>query len=431
MRILQKNFLIRRRVDLWLLFIAAAAMPVRLPLGPLILFIFSCIGVYLALCKNRFHRFYGAHFYLLISAYMIWSLGLMAWRGELDAANRQVGYVLLLWLYSFGGLGMVLVRDPVRILAFGSRIGLIICATAVAGEELFLGGRIGVGGNPAVFAYAAAITAVAATLPIKKPPFLLPNGPWYLIIGTGVVFASETRAVMLTLALLAIFEIVVLIGRIASHKVKIGSSLMLAACLTAVFTVGPVASVLSQRFSGMMHYYETGDSSQWSDKSSADTREQMWRGAAKVVSEHPLTGVGSDQKMTAVREALGDQATLLDGYIHVHNSVLDELLVNGAVGFLLLLAAALCGFVFLWRNNSDCAIRRVLIYFTITWGSYAMLHNPLLHETSIAVTMFFFSAVYAGTSRNLLRQSSGAENALDFYNRRPVRELAFPAGVKG
>lgn len=417
MRIIQKHFLIRRRIDLWLLFAAAVSMPVRLPLGPLILFIFSCIGVYLAVCKKRWNRLYGARFYLLISAYMVWSLGLMAWRGELDFANRQVGYVLLLWLYSFAGLGMVLIRDPVRMAALGSRIGLIICAVVVAGEEVLWGGRIGVGGNPAVFAYAAAITAVMATLPVKHAHRLLPNGPWYLIIGTGIVFASETRAVMITLALLAIVEIIVLIGRIASHKVKVGSSLILAACLTGVFTFGPVASVLSQRFSGMMHYYETGDSSQWADKSSADTREQMWRGSVRVVTENPLVGVGSDQKMPAVRAALGDDATLLDGYKHVHNSVLDELLVNGAIGFLLLMAAGICGFAFLWRNNTDCTVRRVLVYFALAWGSYAMLHNPLLHETSIGVTMFFFSVVYAGTSRNLLRRNSGAQNALAVYNR--------------
>lgn len=416
MGILQRHFLLRRRIDLWLLLFAAMMMPLRLPPGPIILFVFSCIGVYLALTKHRYHRFYHAVFFVLISAYMLWSLGLMAWRGELNIANRQIGYDLLLWLYSFAGLGMVLVREPLRMFALGSRIGLVLCAIAVAGEEFLWGGRIGVGGNPAVFAYAAAMAAVAATLPMRDAPKLLPNGPWYLIIGTGIVFASETRAVMLTLALLALVEIIVLIGRIASHKVKIGSSFILVACLTAVVTVGPAASVLSQRFSGMMHYYETGDSSRWQDKTSADTREQMWRGAVKVVGQHPLVGVGSVHKMDAVRAALGDQATLLDGYIHVHNAVLDELLVNGVIGLVLLVSAALSGFVFLWRNNSDCTIRRVLIYFTITWGGYAMLHNPLLHETSIAVTMFFFSVLYAATSRNILRKNSDAVNAISTYN---------------
>lgn len=344
----------------------------------------------------------------------------MAWRGELNSENRQIGYVLLLWLYSFAGLGMVLVREPMRMFAFGSRIGVILCAIAVAGEEFLWGGRIGIGGNPAVFAYAAAMAAVAATLPMRDAPKLLPNGPWYLIIGSGIVFASETRAVMLTLALLALAEIIVLISRIASHKVKIGSSFILVACLTAVVTVGPVASVLSQRFSGMVHYYETGDSSRWGDKASADTREQMWRGAIKVVSQHPLAGVGSEQKMDAVRAALGDEASLLKGYIHVHNAILDEYLVNGIIGLILLFGAAFSGFVFLWQNNSDCAVRRVLIYFAITWGGYAMLHNPLLHETSIAVTMFFFSVLYATTSRNMLRSNSGAVNAISIYNCQPV-----------
>lgn len=405
----KKSFLWRRHFDRWLMLVAAISMPVRFIAGPLTLVLFSCVGVYFAAYRHRWHRLFGASFFVLITLYMLWSMGLMLWRDELRITNRQIGYVMLLWLFSFAGLGMILVRDPLKMFALGSRAGIILTAFIVVLMDVIAGGRIGIGGNPAVFAYAAAIAAVAATLPVRDAPRLLPNGPWYLIIGTGIVFASQTRALMVTLALLAVAEIIAMIGRIASHKVKIGSSLILATCFTAVFTFGPAAAVLSQRFSGMMHYYETGDSSLWQDKTSADTREQMWHGAIKVITEHPLLGVGSEQKMPAVKAALGDQATLLDGYIHVHNAVLDELLINGAIGLTLLFAAAFFGFVFLWRNNSDCTIRRVLIYFIITWGSYAMLHNPLLHETSIATTMFLFSVLYAATSRNILRVQNGRQ----------------------
>ncbi len=420
MRILQRNFLLRRRVDLWLLCLAALAMPLRLFPMPLVLFVFGCIGFYLSLYKHRFHRLYGTAFFILISAYMVWSLGLMAMRGELDIANRQIGYVLLLWLYSFAGLGMVLIREPARMMALGTRIGVVLCAFAVVAEALWAGGRIGIGGNPAVFAYSAAIAAVAATLPVRTAPRLLPNGSYYLIIGTGIVFASQTRAVMLTLAAVALSELVVLVSRIASHKVKIGGTLVLASCLTILVTVGPVASVLSERFSGMVHYYETGDSSRWADKASADIRGQMWRGSAQVIAHHPLIGVGAEQKMPAVKAELGEQAALLEGFIHVHNAALDEMLVNGVIGLVLLAGAALCGLAFLWRNNPDPAIRRVLIYFALVWGSYAMLHNPLLHETSIAVTMFFFSVLYAATARNMLRKASGADNAVLACNHVPA-----------
>lgn len=417
MRVLQKHFLLRRHIDYRLLCFAALTLPLRLFPGPLILFIFGCIGVYLACYRHRFHRLFGQTFFILISAYMLWSLGLMAVRGELDIGNRQLGYVLLLWVFSFAGLGMVLIREPVRMMALGARIGTVLCAVLVVAEELWWGsGRIGIGGNPAVFAYTAAISALIATLPMRCAPRFLPNGPWYLIIGTGLVFASQTRAVMLTLSIVALVEIVVLISRIASRKVRIGGSLMLVACLTTLVTMGPVASVLTQRFSGMMHYYETGDSSRWTDKISADIRGQMWRGAAEVIAQYPLIGVGAMQKMPAVKAELGDQAALLQGFIHVHNAALDEMLVNGVIGLILLAGAALGGLVFLWRNNSDPAIRRVLIYFVLVWGSYAMLHNPLLHEASIAVTMFFFSGLYAVTARNMLRKTCGAQNAILNYN---------------
>ncbi len=64
------------------------------------------------------------------------------------------------------------------------------------------GGRIGVGGNEAVFAFVAGVAAISAAIPIGKTHRYLPNGPHWLILGLVSVLASETRAVIVVLPVL-------------------------------------------------------------------------------------------------------------------------------------------------------------------------------------------------------------------------------------
>lgn len=192
-----------------------------------------------------------------------------------------------------------------------------------------------------------------------------------------------------------LIEIILGIRRWTNINLQVSCLALLFIVVAGLNTTGPVASVLSDRFSGMLHYYETGDSSRWHDKISADTRIQMWSGAVQVIAQNPITGVGSQQKMAAVTTVLADRASLLDGYIHVHNMFLDELLINGFIGLILLLAAAASGYVVLWRYAPCWAGRRVLVYSIIIVTGYGMLHNPLLHEMTITATMFFFAVLYA------------------------------------
>lgn len=70
----------------------------------------------------------------------------------------------------------------------------------------------------------------------------------------------------------------------------------------------------------MVEYYDSGDSSKWEDKLSADIREVMWKSATVIIKEHPITGVGSYGKMDMVRQQAGEQAPMLEGFRHVQYS---------------------------------------------------------------------------------------------------------------
>lgn len=397
----KKSFLMRRRVDSWVIGAASAAMPVRIGLGPLILFIFSCIGIYLACGRHATTRMFAKKFYLFIILYAVWSLGLILFRGEPFQDNRQIGYTLLITIFAFAGSGMVLVRDPLRAYVLGSRVGTLLAVIVALYLAVTNGGRIGVGGNQAVFAFVAAVAAISAAIPLRKAPRYLPNGPHWLVLGFTAVLTSETRAVIVVLPIFAAVEILIFLRRFSIRQQGAAYAVLFAA-IAALVVVGPVGDIISKRFSGMVEYYDTGRASNWEDKVSADIREAMWKSASSVIVAHPLTGVGSYSKMDYVRAEAGDKAAMLDGFRHVHNTVLDELLNDGIVGLIFMAGAFISIFVYLWRTADSWAMRRALVYFAVVCGSYGMLHNPLLHEVTISSTMFFLAALNAAASRRIM-----------------------------
>ncbi|MBO1038858.1 O-antigen ligase family protein [Brucella pituitosa] len=401
MAFLKKSFLVRRRIDHWVLGAASAAMPIRLGLGPIILFMFSCIGIYLSLARHAATRLFAKKFYIFILLYAAWSIGLILFRGEPFSNNRQIGYTLLIAVFAFAAPGMLLVRNPLRAYVLGVRVGIVMAVFAVLYLVLTQGGRIGVGGNEAVFAFVAGVSAISAVIPILKAPRYLPNGPHWLILGFVAVLASETRAVIVVLPIFATIEVILFLKRFSVRQQGAAYAAVVAA-LAALVIVGPVGDIISKRFAGMVEYYDSGDSSQWEDKISADIREVMWTNAAIVIKQNPIAGVGSYAKMDVIRAQAGDQASMLEGFRHVHNTILDELLNDGIIGLFFMFAAFLSIFVHLWRNSDSWGMRRALIYFAVVSGSYGMLHNPLLHEVTISSVMFFIAALNAASSRRIM-----------------------------
>ncbi len=401
MKLLKKSFLVRRRIDCWVLAAAAASMPLRFGLGPLVLFLFSCIGIYLACGRHATARLFCKPFYIFILLYAAWSLGLILYRGEPFHDNRQIGYTLLITVFAFAGSGMVLIRDPLRAFVLGSRVGIIAAVIIALYLVVTTDERIGIGGNQAVFAFVAGVAAIAAAIPLHQPPRYLPNGPHWLVLGLVSVLTSETRAIIVVLPIFVAVEIIFFLKRFGIRQ-QGAAYAALAVALAALIAVGPVGHILSERFSGMVEYYDSGDSSKWQDKISADIREVMWKSATKIIAQHPIAGVGAYSKMDMVRAQADDNALMLEDFRHVHNTILDELLNDGIIGLIFIAGAFLFIFIYLWKTSNSWALRRALIYFTLVCGSYGMLHNPLLHEVTITATMFFLAVFNADATRRIM-----------------------------
>lgn len=401
MTFLHRNFIKRRKFDQWVLALGGLIMPIRVGSGPIVVFLFSCIGIYLTAFRHKSTKPFVGLFLFFIIFYFLWTFGLMIWRDQLVLSNRHIGYTLLLALFSFAGAGMLLIRDPLRFYVLGSRVGIFMAAAFALIVSLYSGARVGVGGNQAVFAFVAAIGAISATLPIHNAPRFLPNGPQWLALGLLGVMVSETRAVLAVLPLILAVEIIAYVRKLSWQK-QIGIYTVLAAFMAAMLVVGPAGKIIETRFTSMINYYETGDATVWSDKVSADIRMAMWRGAYETIKEYPLTGVGSLHKVEIVQSHLGEERALLDGFIHLHNVVVDELLNSGIIGLFLLLASFLSIFFQLWKTAPDCGTKRVLSYFALVMIAYGMLHAPLAHEASIASIMLFLGVLNAARVKRII-----------------------------
>ncbi len=139
MAFLKRSFLVRRRIDHWALAVASAAMPIRLGLGPLILFLFSCVGIYLSFARHTAVRLLRRN-----SIYSFCFMQLGPWGlfciGEPFNGNRQISYTLLIAAFAFAGPGMLLVRNPLRAYVLGSRVGVLMAVLAVIYVILTQGG---------------------------------------------------------------------------------------------------------------------------------------------------------------------------------------------------------------------------------------------------------------------------------------------------
>lgn len=375
----------------------AAGLPFRHGITPFVAFVFAGIGLYLVAIRHRTARVEVPLFFILAGGYLAWTIFLIAFRGEPFVGNRQLVYSFLICFFAFIGCGMVLVRNPLDMFVLGSRIGILFAAVVAIITECLWGARFGMGGNPAPWSLVVSICAVAAIMPMKSPPRLAPNSSLYLLVGIIPVAASETRAVLAPLLFILLVEAVRWLWK-KDWAVRCAAAVAGLCALVALSFVDPFHSVLYGRVVPAIQF-ALGNAPGWGGGDSDTIRLYMWLGALNAFAQHPFLGLGAERMNAvvlmapAMNEAIGE-------YQHVHNIVLDELISQGLIGFGLLMGALSTILVHLYRRNSDTSIRLNILYLTITVLSYGMLHNPLLHETTIAGIFLYIGVLTAQTSRN-------------------------------
>ncbi|MCY1664366.1 O-antigen ligase family protein [Rhizobium sp. SL86] len=387
--------LARRRIDLWLLGLAGIMFPLYLP-GPVGLASFFAIcGLYVVFSNRRRAWHYAASAYGVVVLYCAWSLSLIILRGEVEPGNRQFGFMLLLFGATFIGPGLCLVRRPLRTLVIGTRIGTCAAFLVALGLLLYHGHdleRYSGGGNAAIVALLVLLGALVATIRLDQPPRFLPNGLQYMALASFPIFLTETRAVLVLVPVLFVAEFFFWsLGWRPRIRNRSYAGMLLG--MAVLLFLPPVQDMISDRFYSVYEYYVAGANNY--NMESGDIRLTMWVSALAVIKQHPLTGVGLMDMFALMKVEAGSHAGMIEGFKHVHNFVLQELLANGVVGLVLLCAIPTAFLLTVLRQTLHRSIQRCGLYFYGSVAMFGLLHDPFYHELCLATSMLFFGCCMA------------------------------------
>ena len=183
------------------------------------------------------------------------------------------------------------------------------------------------------------------------------------IVPAGALILSGSRGGIVSFA----FEIAVLWllarGRQSSERPQfVGIGIVALAALALIAWLGAGRAI--ERFS-TIHVGEV----------TVDRRVSMFRGAAHLFADHPITGVG----LGALVAAYPRYETVYDGKLvdHVHNDYIETLAETGLLG-------GICGLAFLWilfRQAKSCyAVEQGHFSRALHAGAVAGLCGMLLHS---------------------------------------------------
>lgn len=396
----------RRSVDPRLLMLAITMLAIGNSIGKAVFVAFLLSGIYLALARHRARRWVDPWFCGAILLYILWTVGLVLWRGEPIVDNRLMTYAAMIAGFAALPLGLALVRRPLDALVIGGRLAMLAIVVLTVVDWPTDGQRLGLGHNEAIFAFMAAACALAARMTAVRVPTFLPNSRLWFYAALPPVLFSQTRAAWLVFALVAVFDLASLTLRsrrwVRDWRMAVGALLVLVPAAIPAATL--VQTRWDQGVAEINHYNETGVAT-----GSMDVRMVMWRGAYTLLQEHPLIGVGGADRIERVAEVVTPaNAAYVRSYTHLHNVFIDEAMASGLVG-----VALLCSIfaVFLVRSCRVAPGRGLatssigLVFLVATFGSF---HGVLLNEWMILIIFGFMTLVLTTLRRETLGLHTGA-----------------------
>ncbi|WP_377295853.1 O-antigen ligase family protein [Rhizobium sp. SGZ-381] len=391
--------LYRRRIDGWLVTAAAATFPLYVSVAVVVACLFGGAGLYVVLSSRSRLRRHLWSWNGLISVYALFSVALIAWRGEFETGNRQLGFMLLLLALSFITPGLCLVQRPLRHIVLGARIGIccaVLLALFAAIQAGSLAERYDGHGNAAIVAFLIALAAAIGTIRLKAPPRFLPNGLMYLLLACFPIFLTQTRAVLIVMPVLCLVEFLMCS---LDWRPRLRNRAYVAAAIGIVLMLllPPVQTMLMERFVNVYEYYVAGAPDP--DMKSGDIRLVMWQSAVAVIRQHLLTGVGLMDMFTEMKAVAGPASPMLDGFKHPHNVVLQELLANGVLGLCFMLAILVGHLRAVIASGLDDSTKRGVLYVAFTVAAFGMLHDPFYHELCMSTIMLFSCSTMAQVQR--------------------------------
>ncbi|MBS9404075.1 O-antigen ligase family protein [Halomonas sp. TRM85114] len=333
--------------------VATLVLPVMLPggywWGPLWLAVLGVIaglrrlwpGLVQAQARSFGDRGWGLAILLLLVA-----LGLVIMAGVHDELLTVAPRVLAIGMALLAMVALHTWRPPLAALWTGVALGGVMSGAWSLWQRLELGAGRASGHEPLHAILYGNISLLTGMLCLAGVAWALsrPRRPVWLVVllagAVGGVMASVlsgTRGGWIAMPLiLLVFHRGFISGLAGGQKAALWLAVV---ALLAGLYLAPQTGV-QQRVTlavDEVSHYLTGEAA---DTSSVTTRLEMWRGAGRLILEHPVLGHGAEtyhSRMVAMAEA-GVLAESVTPHRHAHNDFLDAWVKHGLPGLVMLLA---------------------------------------------------------------------------------------------
>ena len=268
-----------------------------------------------------------------------------AWQVYLSTANRFLMGLLLIGYLSTRSL--LFHERRVRALCIALMLGLIVTG---AYELILQQGRGYREQRATLFAYeVVAVFFAYLGLQLTRQRDEKKHWPLQALIALltlGIVLRTETR-----MALLCFFIggalLLILSERVRKWKV-LGAATLVGAIVVAGCYPYLVKPRLMEAYNDITQYVSGENRA-----TSIGTRFELWRGSVRVFEQSPITGGGYQQRAEILGEAVAqhqlDPVASHYSSVNMHNEMLEELSLRGAVGGVLLLCLYMAVAVLGWR----------------------------------------------------------------------------------
>ncbi|MHA6687440.1 O-antigen ligase family protein [Mesorhizobium sp. A556] len=392
-------FLWRRAIDPVLLSIAIACIPVKLGLDILILGLILCGGIFLIILRHRSMRLIDPYYALAALAYSLVALAIGLYHGEFAADIRWITLSLYFALGIPLFTGFALIRDPLRQMAIGARVGLIVTLVVAIFEGLNGQVRIGLGGNAANAAFVICMMAVMARFQASEAPRYLPNSRLWFYLALVPELMTGTRSVLPIFVFAALIDVVELREVILVKVREAGARRLIGFSLAGLVALSAVAyqtsDIVMERAVYTAKEVDSLVLPADKDVTGIGIRITLWKGAIKIFQEHPLLGLGGEESMRQIKQGIPEaQRGIYALYSHVHFFVLDELRTRGLVGLVFLIGLFAVAFtrIFGIKDHDIRVNALIFLGFLLFYGS---LHGLLLGDRNVAVTILLLTALLA------------------------------------
>jgi len=389
----QQSLVKRRHIDPVLLSLATAGILLPFNIGTIIFALFFGVGLYLIVLRPRSARPIDPVYAIATVVFAVGSISISIANGSLASDGRWASYPVYYLATLPLAAGVCLIRDPLRQIVIGARIGIAILAVWSVAALLLGHSRYGFTFNMANSAFVISFIAVISRIEVKTPPRFLNNHVAWFYLALFPILTTGTRAVLPVFLAATIIDVLGLVKNKTGYRaVNWRNQRKAIAALAVVILVagGLLAPNIQQRVVSTFNEIKNIQAAPDPKNGGMSIRLAQWRAARAVISDNFWLGIGG----TATREAIiekspPDYRAELSRYSFAHNAVLDEWMQRGIFGVVLTSGFFIFCFGYIYRKGT-ATMRNSVILLVVLTVTFGLLHYLLLVDRHVALFALYF-----------------------------------------